>query len=260
MTAAVSSSRRRARRWAAPLAAAVLALAGCSVEESTRGGGLVPPQAAAAASPATVVITTALEPPLDVDDSWFDADDSPFDDPLLDTDGVEWLDPDAATTWPAPDRVRDPLAHALHVLEAATPPDGFGEGTLIVEGPQGALLWPIIIADTPEAQRQGLMGVEDFSALGGYAAMAFVYDSDTTGAFWMRDTPLPLQITFFDAAGAYVSTADMEPCMPPTPDAECERYSSDGPYRIAIEHPVDPAFDIGLDDADRVEIIAGDGG
>ena len=98
------------------------------------------------------------------------------------------------------------------------------------------------------------MGVTDFGALGGYAAMVFVFEADTSGAFWMRDTPLPLRITFVTAEGAVVSGADMTPCLAPTPSQDCERYFPDGPYRIAIEHPLGPGFDIGLAAADHVEL------
>ena len=148
----------------------------------------------------------------------------------------------------------DPLAHARQVLANATPPDGFAEGVLGVTGPAGTQLWPVIVADTPQARQRGLMGVDDFSTLGGYAAMVFVFDGDTSGAFWMRDTPLPLRITFVAASGSVVSAADMAPCLPPTPPDECERYRPEGPYRIAIEHPVGPAFDIGLAAAELVEV------
>ena len=146
---------------------------------------------------------------------------------------------------------------AVHeVLAAADPPDGFGEGVLTVESAAGTQTWPVVIADTARARQQGLMGVADFGALGGYAAMVFVFESDTSGAFWMRDTPLPLRITFVTAEGAVVSTADMTPCLAPTPSSDCERYHPDGPYRIAVEHPLGPAFDIGLAAADHVMLAA----
>ena len=48
----------------------------------------------------------------------------------------------------------------------------------------------------PGRARRGLMGVTDFAALGGYAAMVFIFSEDTRGAFGMRDTPLPLRINF----------------------------------------------------------------
>ena len=149
----------------------------------------------------------------------------------------------------------DPLASAREVLAAASPPSPFREGLLSVRGPSGTDWWPVLVADSPEARRRGLMGVNDFTALGGYAAMAFIYDQDTTGNFWMRNTPLALRIIFVTADGRVRSITDMTPCMAPIPDAECERYGPGGPYRIAIEHPIGPDFDIGLAHAELIEVI-----
>ena len=143
---------------------------------------------------------------------------------------------------------------ATLVLATAEPLDGFGEGVLAVSGPAGSHVWPVIVADTPVARQRGLMGVTDFGALGGYAAMVFVFDSDTSGAFWMRDTPLPLRITYVDAGGAVVSAFDMVPCLPPTPSPECDRYYPDGPYRLAVEHPQGPDYDLGLDSATAITL------
>ena len=123
-----------------------------------------------------------------------------------------------------------------------------------VTGPAGSRVWPVIVADTPQSRQRGLMGVADFAALGGYAAMVFIFEGDTSGAFWMRNTPLPLRITFVSASGSVISGTDMVPCLAPTPSDECKRYHPEGPYRIAIEHPLGPAFDIGLAVAEFVEV------
>ncbi len=147
-----------------------------------------------------------------------------------------------------------PEAAALAVLATAVPFEGFREGLLGVSGPAGTQVWPVIIADTPAARQRGLMGVADFAALGGYAAMVFVFPADTGGAFWMRDTPLPLRITFVTADGSVVSGTEMVPCLAPTPADECERYFPEGSYRLAIEHPVGPEYDLSLASADFVEV------
>ena len=234
----------------------MLAIAGCSVHESTRTGGLVPPSgtAAPAASPAatlaTIVASSSAAAGAQPPGTSSATTQSPGTAPAT----TQSPDTAPATTQPPPTTAIDPLAQARQVLATATPPDGFAEGVLGGTGPAGMQLWPVIVADTPNARQRGLMGVEDFSTLGGYAAMVFIFDRDTSGAFWMRDTPVPLRITFVTASGSVVSVADMVPCLPPTPSDECERYHPAGRYRIAIEHPADPAFDIGLAAAELVEV------
>ncbi len=239
-------------------------LVGCSVQESTRSGGLIAPTgpAATSTSPAPTVVTVVGE---SVDAT--SAVDAPSESALGPVESpaepsVLTDDQSSETSAPAaapPETLASPAepdqsARARAVLAAADPPAGFGEGVLGVTGPAGSRVWPVIVADTPQSQRRGLMGVTDFSALGGYAAMVFIFDGETSGAFWMRDTPLPLRITYVSASGSVVSATDMVPCLAPTPPAECERYFPDGPYRIAIEHPLGPAFDIGLDTAEFVEV------
>lgn len=223
--------------------------------ESTRSGGLVPPANTAAATTAPAVVTVGPDDDLAAAISGTNrtpaTHSSPRATPSLQTSENEALHTNAVA--PASTSVA-PEAAALAVLATAVPLEGFREGLLGVSGPAGTHVWPVIIADTPASRQRGLMGVADFAALGGYAAMVFVFGEDTGGAFWMRDTPLPLHITFVAADGSVVSGTDMVPCMPPTPSGDCERYHPEGPYRIAIERPVGPEYDLGLADADFVEV------
>lgn len=64
--------------------------------------------------------------------------------------------------------------------------------------------------------------------------MLFAFDRDTSGGFWMRNTPMPLSIAFFAADGALVSTAAMAPCGD---RADCPSYAAAGAYRYALEVP-----------------------
>jgi uncharacterized membrane protein (UPF0127 family) len=88
----------------------------------------------------------------------------------------------------------------------------------------------VAVADTPEARRRGLMGVTDLGELNG---MLFVWEGDTTEAFWMKDTPIPLDIAFFTVGGGFVDRLTMEPCV----EDPCELYSASTLYRYAIEAP-----------------------
>ncbi|GIV62636.1 MAG: hypothetical protein KatS3mg044_1502 [Rhodothermaceae bacterium] len=62
----------------------------------------------------------------------------------------------------------------------------------------------IEIAETDSAQARGLMERRSLPRRGG---MLFVYDRDSTRTFWMRNTPLPLDILFIGADGRIVNIA-----------------------------------------------------
>ncbi len=114
-----------------------------------------------------------------------------------------------------------------------TPFGDFGEIGFRIEGNEAvaAAARCALLAETAEQQTRGLMNRNDLS---GYDGMLFRFSADTTGTFWMKDTPLPLSIAFFDAAGRFVSTADMAPCIhQPT----CPTYGAARPYRYALEVP-----------------------
>ena len=109
-------------------------------------------------------------------------------------------------------------------------------------------LW---VAGTPEQRGRGLMGVTD---MGGADGMAFLFFDETTSAFWMRDTPMPLSIAFFDAAGGFVSATDMAPCLDGPPE-DCPRYHADGPYTSAIEVPQGELPELLIGPGSRFELL-----
>jgi uncharacterized protein len=122
---------------------------------------------------------------------------------------------------------------------ARVPFEGFDEIAITVAPAGGGdlLSWCLLAALRAEQRARGLMQVTD---LQGYSGMAFIYDTDVTNAFYMRNTPTPLSIAWIDNAGGVVSTADMAPCE----DREgCPLYPPAGPYRTAIE-----VFQGGLDE------------
>lgn len=88
----------------------------------------------------------------------------------------------------------------------------------------------VAVADTPDLRRRGLMGVTDLGDLDG---MLFRFDGEVTVAFTMRDTLIPLDIAFFDAAGVEVDRLSMVPCR-----AEpCPTYRAGAPFSSALEVP-----------------------
>jgi len=87
------------------------------------------------------------------------------------------------------------------------------------------------VASTAEQRRQGLMNVD---SMGDADGMVFAYDQPTSGAFWMKDTFLPLSIAFFGGDGSFIDTLDMSPCMSES-DSDCRRYPTPSNYLLALE-------------------------
>lgn len=111
---------------------------------------------------------------------------------------------------------------------------GFGETEFAVTTPEGKVLdWCALLAATEAAREQGLMDQAD---LRGYDGMVFRFDAPTDARFYMFRTQIPLSIAFFDASGAFVSSADMPPC-PASAPGDCPTYPAARPYRHAIEVP-----------------------
>lgn len=129
-------------------------------------------------------------------------------------------------------------------------PQGFTSALLqVLPGDLESCVW---VADTNAERARGLMHVRD---LDGRAGMVFVFDADTTGGFWMRNTPMPLQIAFFRDDGALVSTAVMAACGD---HAQCPTYFAAGPYRYALEVPRGDLDELGVLRPDaRVDVDAG---
>ncbi|MEO6987316.1 MAG: DUF192 domain-containing protein [Aquihabitans sp.] len=117
------------------------------------------------------------------------------------------------------------------------PLDDFGEAVVTITGPDGDTCTAcLLLADADATRQQGLMEVTD-PDLGGFDGMLFRYDAPVDGAFWMRNTRLPLSIAYLDDDGSFVSSTDMEPCPDSSSDADCPRYPADGPFTYAVEVP-----------------------
>jgi uncharacterized membrane protein (UPF0127 family) len=132
--------------------------------------------------------------------------------------------------------------------------DGFGEIGFRIT-PAGGGPTPTeqcaLLAATAEQSARGLMEVTD---LQGYAGMVFRFPTDHTGAFYMRNTPMPLSIAWFAGDGSFVSAADMPPCE----DREdCPRYGAAGPYRYALEVPQGGLGALGAAPGAKLELTGG---
>lgn len=103
---------------------------------------------------------------------------------------------------------------------------GFPQAEVVVAGER----WLVAVAADAAARARGLTGVED---LGEARGMLFIFPEDTTAGFWMKDTPLALDVAFFAADGSLVDRAAMAPCS----GGDCPTYRAAGPYRYALEVP-----------------------
>ena len=139
------------------------------------------------------------------------------------------------------------LAPAV-TLPPRTPVAGFGEVSFrVASGPQLCAL----LAQTADQQAHGLMARTD---LAGHVGMLFVFAADTNETFYMRNTPMPLSIAWFDSAGRLVSTADMAPC-PDRPN--CKTYAATRPYRYALEVPQGGLGGIGVGPGSSIAVGGG---
>jgi uncharacterized protein len=84
----------------------------------------------------------------------------------------------------------------------------------------------IEIADTPETQMKGLMGR---STLDDSSGMLFVFERLEPQKFWMKNTPVPLDIIFVGGDGCIVNIVES------TPPLSNQSYWSKGPIKYVVE-------------------------
>jgi uncharacterized membrane protein (UPF0127 family) len=106
------------------------------------------------------------------------------------------------------------------------------------------------IADDDATREHGLMGVTDLPQDQG---MAFVWDSPTDAAFWMKDTLIPLSIAFVDEGGRVITVREMTPCQADP----CQTYAASGPYTTAIEANAGWFEDHAIEPGDRMRLREG---
>lgn len=126
--------------------------------------------------------------------------------------------PSSTATDPGPTTAPAPLV----------PSEGFARGDVVFTDGTREVATPVLVADDPGLRATGLMGR---TSLPVDAGMLFVFEAATQGAFWMKDTLLPLSIAFVAQDGTVQQVMEMDPCAADP----CTRYVPDEPYRYAVE-------------------------
>lgn len=155
-----------------------------------------------------------------------------------------------------------PAAPATSAGAATSPPgtdgsgrarlDGFKVVTITVVDADGRTRQHcLLLADTEASRERGLMFVDD-ATLGGYDGMLFLFQADSDGGFWMKNTRLPLSIAYVAANGRTVTTTDMAPCPDSSPT--CPSYPASGPYRYAVEVPRGALGKVGISNDSKLTV------
>jgi uncharacterized membrane protein (UPF0127 family) len=109
---------------------------------------------------------------------------------------------------------------------------------------------PVYVAASREQRARGLM---DRDSLPADTGMIFLFPSDSSGAFYMYRTRIPLSIAFFAADGRVVSVLDMEPCLEQE-SSRCPLYPPGTTYRTALEVNQGYLAQLGVDEGWTIDL------
>ena len=148
-----------------------------------------------------------------------------------------------------PDADASVVISEYSIFHGVTPPDTYTSDTIPTPTPEatveptptdpgieasatiGSCVFYLEVADTPEERRRGLMGRE---SLGEDRGMLFVFQSERTLSFWMRNTLIPLDILFVDEDLVVVDVQTMRP-EHEAAGGPLPTHTSAAPARYAIE-------------------------
>ncbi|SEQ57615.1 hypothetical protein SAMN05428969_3564 [Devosia sp. YR412] len=118
------------------------------------------------------------------------------------------------------------------------------ESKLTLHTDTGDYAFNVSVVDTPESRAKGLMYVTE---LADDAGMLFDFKEQRPVSFWMRNTFIPLDMIFVDAAGVvknvHVNAIPHDPTGIP----------SDGPVQYVLEIPGGRSVEIGLKAGDKMD-------
>lgn len=90
----------------------------------------------------------------------------------------------------------------------------------------GTTTLQVVVADTPQARRQGLSGRDTIPEDG----MLFVFEESARHGFWMKDMRFPIDIIWLDQDGQVVDVKKRV-----TPDSYPDTFKPDTPARYVVE-------------------------
>jgi len=120
---------------------------------------------------------------------------------------------------------RPPSESAISAQDSSSAGAGQRAGGDLVTIRAGGVEVRVEIADEPSEHSRGLMFRE---SLAENAGMLFIYPSERTLAFWMKNTLLPLDIAYADREGRIVDIQQMEP-------QTLDTHPSAAPAQYALE-------------------------
>lgn len=112
--------------------------------------------------------------------------------------------------------------------------EGFGTLSFTIQHGAATDDFCALLAGNDQQRETGMMGRHD---LGGYDAMVFAWPravSKDQVYFYNRKVPIALSVAWFDDAGKYIGSADMDPCAD---IPGCPTFKSSADYKYAIEVP-----------------------
>jgi uncharacterized membrane protein (UPF0127 family) len=128
-----------------------------------------------------------------------------------------------------------------------SPSPSFPPARGLIDTGDDSVLVNLIVAETTEQQIFGLMHRESFPEDCG---MVFLFMEERRGAFWMKNTLIPLSIAFFDETGEIKSILDMEPCE----KDPCKTYDPGIAYSGALEVNQGRFDEWGVEEGDEISI------
>jgi uncharacterized membrane protein (UPF0127 family) len=130
-----------------------------------------------------------------------------------------------------------PVAAESRAMMLATDPD-----RLVVRTAKGERAFTIEVAGTPEQRGRGLMYRE---AMADDHGMLFVFEDERQVGFWMKNTPMPLDLLFIATDGTLKAVLPGEPFS--------EAVISPGvPVRFVLELKAGTAASAGIAPGDKV--------